>query len=147
MSLKNVEYLDHMTDAYVRCNGKTLAEAFQYSAKGLVNIMYDIAKIEKNQKILLSAEGSDLENLLYDWLEKTLLLLLIDKVILSDFNIVVDYDKELKKYHIEGYGVGEPVDYGKHELKVEIKGITYHEMKIFQEQNTNEFITEYIVDL
>ncbi len=59
--------------------------------------MYDIAKIEKNQKIFLSAEGSDLENLLYDWLEKILLLLLIDKVILSDFNIVVDFDKELKK--------------------------------------------------
>ena len=147
MSLKNVEYLDHMTDAYVRCNGKTLAEAFQYSAKGLVNIMYDIAKIEKNQKILLSAEGSDLENLLYDWLEKILLLLLIDKIILSDFNIVVDFNKELKKYLIEGYGEGDSIDYGKHELKVEIKGITYHEMKIFQEQNTNEFVTEYIVDL
>ncbi len=147
MSLENVEYLEHMTDAYVRCNGKTLAEVFQYSAKGLVNIMYDIDKFEKKQKIFLSAEGFDLESLLFDWLEKILLLLLIDKILLTEFNIVADFNKELNKYFIEGYGEGDFIDYGKHELKVEIKGITYHEMKIFQEQNTGEFVIEYIVDL
>ena len=73
----NIEYLEHMTDAHVRCKGKTLAESFQYSAKGLVNIMYDINNIEKKQKVPLFAEGFDLENLLFDWLEKVLLLLLI----------------------------------------------------------------------
>ncbi len=63
--------------------------------------------IEKKQKIPLSAEGFDLENLLFDWLEKILLLLLIDKIILSEFNIVIDFNKELNKYFIEGYGEGE----------------------------------------
>ena len=43
-----------MTDAYIRCKGKTLADAFQYSAKGLVNIMYDINYIEKKLKIPIS---------------------------------------------------------------------------------------------
>src|SRR6476661_9182196 len=100
----NIEYLEHMTDAYVRCKGKTLAESFQYSAKGLVNIMYDINSIEKKQKVPLFAEGFDLENLLFDWLEKILLLLLIDKIILSNFNIVIDFNKELNKYFIEDYG-------------------------------------------
>jgi|ERR671921_2887795 SHS2 domain-containing protein len=136
-----------MTDAYVRCNGKTLDEAFQYSAIGLVNIMYDIAKIEKKQKIFLSAEGFDLENLLYDWLEKILLLLLIDKILLSDFNVVINFNEKLNKYSIVGYGEGDLIDYEKHEPKAEIKGITYHEMRIYQEQNTNEFVIEYIVDL
>jgi protein archease len=147
MTLENIEYLDHMTDAYIRCKGKTLADSFQSSAKGLVNIMYDINSIEKKQKIPLSAEGFDLENLLFDWLEKILLLLLIDKIILSDFNIVIDFNKELNKYSIEGYGEGEYVNLEKHELKVEIKGITYHEMKIFKEQHNDEFVIEYIIDL
>ncbi len=106
MILDNVEYLDHMTDAYIRCKGETLADSFQYSAKGLVNIMYDINSIEKKQKILLSAEGFDLENLLFDWLEKILLLLLIDKIILSEFNIAIEFEKGLNKYLIEGYGEG-----------------------------------------
>lgn len=147
MILENVEYLEHVTDAYIRCKGKTLADSFQYSAKGLVNIMYDIDDIEKKQKITLSAEGFDLENLLFDWLEKILLLLLIDKIILSEFNIVINFNKELNKYLIEGYGEGDFVNLEKHELKVEIKGITYHEMKIFKESNKDEFVIEYIVDL
>ena len=143
----NIEYLEHMTDAYVRCKGKTLAESFRYSAKGLVNIMYDINSIEKKQKVLLFAEGFDLENLLFDWLEKVLLLLLIDKIILSEFYIDIYFKKQMNRYIIEGYGEGDYVDPNKHDLKVEIKGITYHEMKIFKEQNKDKFIVEYIVDL
>lgn len=147
MILENVEYLEHMTDAYIRCKGKTLADAFRYSAKGLVNTMYDIDHIEKNLKIPISAEGFDLENLLFDWLEKVLLLLLIDRILLSEFNIFIYFNKELNKYYIEGYGEGDLIDIEKHELKVEIKGITYHEMKIFKEQHNGEFVIEYIVDL
>ena len=143
----NVEYLEHMTDAHVRCKGKTLAESFQYSAKGLVNLMYDINSVEKKHKIPLFAEGFDLENLLFDWLEKVLLLLLIDKIILSEFYIDIYFNKQLNKYNIEGYGEGDYIDTNKHDLKVEIKGITYHEMKIFKEQNKDKFIVEYIVDL
>jgi len=143
----NIEYLEHMTDAHVRCKGKTLAESFQYSAKGLVNIMYDIISVEKKQKVPLFAEGFDLENLLFDWLEKLLLLLLIDKIILSEFHIDIYFNKQLNKYIIKGHGEGDYIDPSKHDLKVEIKGITYHEMKIFKEQNKDEFIVEYIVDL
>ena len=142
----NIEYLEHMTDAYVRCKGKTLAESFQNSAKGLVNIMYDINNIEKKHKVPLFAEGFDLENLLFDWLEKVLLLLLIDKIVLSDFYIDIYFKKQLNKYIIEGYGEGDYVDLNRYDLKVEIKGITYHEMKIFKE-NKDKFIVEYIVDL
>ena len=147
MILDNVEYLDHMTDAYIRCRGKTLADSFQYSAKGLVNIMYDVDKIEKKQKIPLSAEGFDLESLLYNWLEKILLLILIDKIVLTEFKINLYFNKETDKFLIEGYGEGDFVDFEKHEFNVEIKGITYHQMKIFHDRNIDEFVIEYIVDL
>lgn len=143
----NIEYLDHMTDAYVRCKGKTLAESFQYAARGLVNIMFDLNNTEKKRKVPVSAEGFDLENLLFDWLDKILLLLLIDKIILVEFNIDIYFNKQLNKYIVEGYGNGDSIDLRKHELKVEIKGITYHEMKIFKEKNKDEFVIEYIVDL
>lgn len=143
----NIEYLDHMTDAYVRCKGKTLAESFQYAARGLVNIMFDLNNTEKKRKVPVSAEGFDLENLLFDWLDKILLLLLIDKIILVEFNIDIYFNKQLNKYIVEGYGNGDSIDLRKHELKVEIKGITYHEMKIFKDEDKNELFIQYIVDL
>lgn len=147
MFLDSVEYLDHMTDAYLRIRGQTMKEAFEYSAMGLVHIMYDIENIEKNQRIPILAEGEELENLLFDWLDKILLMMLIDKVIFSKFNIEITFDRSSAKYVLTGYGEGEFVDLNKHELKVEIKGITYHEMKILDDKNTPETIIEYIVDL
>src|SRR4029079_17000360 len=147
MFLDRIEYLDHMTDAYLRIRGQTMNEAFEYSAMGLVNIMYNIENVEKKQQIHIFAEGDELENLLFDWLDKILLLMLIDKVIFSKFKIEITLDKPSDKYLLTGYGEGELVDLSKHELKVEIKGITYHEMKILDDTNTNETIIEFIVDL
>src|SRR5688572_28463042 len=147
MFLDSVEYLDHMTDAYVRIRGQTMKEAFEFSAMGLVNIMYDIENIEKKQRIPICAEGRDLENLLFEWLDKILLMLLIDKLVFSKFSIEITFDTASYKDIITVYGEGEPVDPNKHELKVEIKGITYHEMQILDYSDTNEIIIEYIVDL
>jgi SHS2 domain-containing protein len=137
VNIENVEYLDHMTDAHVRCVGKTLGEAFELSAKGLLNIMFDIAKIKQKQKYTLHVIGFDLENLLYNWLEKVLLMFLIDKKVMSSFNILVIFDKDSGSYILRGYGKGEPFDIEKHGLDVEVKGITYHEMKIVSNTVTN----------
>ncbi len=137
-----------MTDAYVRVRAKTLSDSFKFSAQALVNIMFDIDKIEKKQKISLYSEGHDLENLLFDWLEKILLIMLIDRIILSDFTINnISFNKELDKYVLVGFAEGEPIDLDKHDLKVEIKGITYHQMKIIEDSSNNEIIIEYLVDL
>lgn len=147
MSRGNVEYLDHMTDAYLRINAKTLKEAFELSGKGLVNTMYDIDQIAVSKRIRISADGKELENLLFDWLDKILLLMLIDRIILAKFEIAISYDGKTGQFNIEGYGEGEELDSSKHELKVEIKGITYHEMKILENKFKEEVIIEFIVDL
>ena len=136
-----------MTDGYIRCKGKTLTDAFQFAAKGLVNMMYDINYVEKKLMIPMSAEGFDLENLLYDWLEKVLLTILINKILLTEFYISMSFNNELNKYYIEGFGKGDLINDKLHELKVEVKGITYHEMKIIKDHINGMFIIEYIIDL
>jgi len=147
MCVNNVEYLEHMTDAYVRVYGKDLDQSFEYSAIGLVNIMYNIEKIERKQRVLITAEGTDLENLLFDWLEKILLLMLIDKIVLSEFHVTISHIQKNKKFILNGYGYGEMIDLNKHEFKVEVKGITFHEMKIITDLIKNQIVIEYIVDL
>jgi SHS2 domain-containing protein len=147
MSLEDIEYLDHMTDAYLRVKANTLKEVFELAGKGLVNTMYDIHQIEAKKRISISAEGKELENLLFDWLDKILLLMLIDKIVLSEFEIKIIYDNQTCQYEIKGYGEGEKIDSLKHELKVEIKGITYHEMKILEDRIKSQIIVEFIVDL
>ncbi len=126
---RGFRYLDYMSDAFVEAYGSTLEEAFANAALGMLNVMLDIDKVEPKVEERAQAEGMDLENLLYNWLESILLKAWIDSFIPCKFEIKIDR----KGNRLGGRMWGEPYDREKHGYKTEVKGITYHEMKIVNE--------------
>jgi SHS2 domain-containing protein len=136
-------YLDHVTDAIVEAYGSSLDEAFENSAKGLVNTMIDLEQITPDQEYEIVAKGYDVKSLLYDWLEKVMLGLLIDNIALSDFKVKVS--KNNGNYFLKGIAKGEVLDLKKHHYKIEIKAVTYHEMEIKQTENI--ITTRFLLDL
>jgi SHS2 domain-containing protein len=136
-------YLDHMTDAIIEAYGSTLDEAFENSAKGLVNTMFNIKEISPDQEYEIIAKGYDIESLLYDWLEKVMLRILIDNIVLSDFKVKISESNG--NYFLKGIVKGEVLDLQKHHYKVEIKAVTYHEMEI--KQKGNIITTRFLLDL
>jgi SHS2 domain-containing protein len=136
-------YLDHVTDAIVEAYGSSLDEAFENSAKGLVNTMIDLEQISPDQEYEIVAKGYDVKSLLYDWLEKVMLGLLIDNIALSDFKVKVS--KNNGNYFLKGIAKGEVLDLKKHHYKIEIKAVTYHEMEIKQTENI--ITTRFLLDL
>jgi SHS2 domain-containing protein len=136
-------YLDHVTDAIVEAYGSSLDEAFENSAKGLVNTMIDLEQITPDQEYEIVAKGYDVKSLLYDWLEKVMLGLLIDNIALSDFKVKIS--KNNGNYFLKGIAKGEVLDLKKHHYKIEIKAVTYHEMEI--KQTENMITTRFLLDL
>jgi SHS2 domain-containing protein len=136
-------YLDHVTDAIVEAYGSSLDEAFENSAKGLVNTMIDLEQITPDQEYEIVAKGYDVKSLLYDWLEKVMLGLLIDNIALSDFKVKIS--KNNGDYFLKGIAKGEVLDLKKHHYKIEIKAVTYHEMEIKQTENI--ITTRFLLDL
>jgi protein archease len=136
-------YLDHVTDAIVEAYGSSLDEAFENSAKGLVNTMIDLEQITPDQEYEIVAKGYDVKSLLYDWLEKVMLGLLIDNIALSDFKVKIS--KNNGNYFLKGIAKGEVLDLKKHHYKIEIKAVTYHEMEIKQTENI--ITTRFLLDL
>jgi SHS2 domain-containing protein len=179
-------YLDHMTDLIVEAYGNTLQELFENSAFGLINAMFDASNVELNHSIKIVAQGHDFKSLLYDWLEKIILSIYIDRMIVVRFDslsfskIITNdntnnnnkennitslrerefetndldlYDSEESKskpdnsiYKIECIGKGDIIDLDKHEYKIEVKSITYHEMEIKKEED-GHYIARFLVDL
>jgi SHS2 domain-containing protein len=136
-------YLDHMTDAIVEAYGSSLDEAFENSAKGLVNTMIDLKQITPDQEYEIVAKGYDAKSLLYDWLEKVMLGLLIDNIALSDFKVKIS--KSNGDYFLKGIAKGEVLDLKKHHYKIEIKAVTYHQMEI--KRTENKVTTRFLLDL
>ena len=146
-------YLDHMTDAIIEAYGSNLDEAFENSARGLVNTMFDLSQVSPSQEIKIEAKGYDLEGLLYDWLEKVMLVLLTENVVLSDFKVKISENEDSGDYRylLSCPAKGESLDVKKHRYKVEIKAVTYHQMEIKQEQQEaegkNKVTTRFLLDL
>jgi SHS2 domain-containing protein len=136
-------YLDHITDLVIEASGGTIENAFENSASGLVHTMFDISRFSPILDVLIEATGHDMESLLYNWLEKVLLLMLVEKIIVSNFKVRIIENQG--KYSIVGEAMGEKIDLDKHSYKIEIKGVTYHEMEI--NQHPGDVTIRFMLDL
>jgi protein archease len=121
-----------MTDAVIEAYGITLEQAFENAAKGLIDTMIDLKTVRPEKEIKFSAKGHDLYSLLFDWLDKVMLLLVADRKAVSQFSIKIKQHNS--GYSLKGTARGEPLDLDRHRYKVEIKAVTYHEMEIKQEK-------------
>lgn len=137
------KYLEHITDAYIESWGDSLEEAFSCAATATINVMFEIKNVRGTTKTAFQVEGEDYLELLFNWLEKVLLLISIDNQVISSFEIRIS--KLDTKYRLTGWGMAESIDISKHNYRTEIKGITYHEMEVFQEHG--QYKVRFILDL
>ena len=135
------KFLDHATDAFLEVTGKDLKEAFSVTADAVINITLDQDKVEEKERKEFSAQGKDLDYLLFSWLEELTFVLITDGFAIKriEFDIL-----QKDGYQIQAIAYGESLDFKKHNFKVEIKAPTFYEMKI--EQNDGVFM-RFLLDL
>jgi len=135
------KFLDHATDAFVEIRAKDLKEAFAVTGDVVINITLDQGKVEEKQEKEFSANGKDLRYLLFSWLEEITFVLITEGFAIHsiEFEII-----EKDGYFIKAKAYGEPLDFEKHNFKVEIKAPTFYDMKI--EQNDGVFM-RFLLDL
>ncbi len=133
--------MDHATDAFIEVTAKDLKEAFLVTADAVINITLDQDKVEEKEQKEFSAVGKDLRYLLFSWLEEITFVLITQGFAIRriEFDIL-----ENDGYSINAKAYGEPLDFEKHNFKVEIKAPTFYEMKI--EQNDGVFM-RFLLDL
>lgn len=140
---RGFRFLEHMTDAIIESYGDTLEEAFEQAAIGLNETMIDLKGVRSDSELKINAEGHDLESLLFDWLDKVMLILVADGIVMSDFSVKIH--KTESGYALAGVARGEKLDLNKHAYKVEIKAVTYHEMSVKQE--ADKTTVRFLLDL
>ena len=133
------KFISHTADLKFQAFGKNLEEVFKNSALALSNSIYD-GKVKEKKTFKIKAQGHDLENLLYEFLEEFLVLFDSKNFLLSKIkNLKLD-EKKLK---IEAEIVGDDVI--NYETSMHIKAITYNEM--FVKKEKDKWISQVVVDI
>src|SRR3989338_1525906 len=80
------EYLPHTADTKFRAYGNSLEEVFKTSARAMINVMVDVNVVKTKTVKTIKAQGKDLQSLLYDFLEKFLIILDSENLFLTRVN-------------------------------------------------------------
>ena len=142
--MKRYEFLEHVSDAYIAAYGKTLEEAFQNAAEAMFQTMIETGTVALTLEETVTAEGRDREALLYNWLETLLLKFDMEGKVYSKFE-VEKIEKRNSEFALKATIRGELYNADKHEPKVEVKAVTYHQMAVKEHKGGYEL--KFILDL
>ena len=120
-------FLDHATDAIIEVTANNLKEAFLVTAEAIINLTLDQDKVQEKDQMKFSAQGKDLEYLLFSWIEEITFVLITKGFAIK--RIELNIEKEAI-YNITAKAFGEPLEFSKHNFKVEIKAPTFYDMEI-----------------
>ncbi len=137
-------FLEHTSDAQIEAWGRTLEAAFAQAGEGFYETMLNLRSVEPKTAQLIRVEGHDEKELLYDWLEALLLKFDIEQMVYTVFDIS-PISKESTPMMLQARVRGEKYDRQKHGAKLEIKGVTYHQMQI--ERERDRVTVRFILDL
>lgn len=136
------EFFDVTADVGFRAYGNSLEEAFANSALATFEVMTDTSNIKPTEKREINIESEDEKGLLYDWLSELLFLHDYEGMVFSQFTVQIT-PKEEGTYNIHSEMWGEKFNPSNHEIRDEVKAVTFHLMEINKE---NGYRVQVILD-
>ncbi len=118
-----------IADAAFLAWGKSLNELFANCAKATFEVMVDTIGLLGREKKIIELENEKVDELLIDWLSELIFLKDRDQMLFKDFKI--DISKGAK-YKLMAEASGEKIDKDRHELRSDVKAVTYHLLEVIE---------------
>lgn len=122
------EFFDHTADIGVHITGRTLEELFEAAAEAFTAVMCDLSEVGTKMTEEVSVAAAEIDLLLVDWLNELLWRFDARGLLVCAADVAVS--RESGGWGLRANVSGEPVDPGRHRMKVLIKGITYHRLTV-----------------
>jgi SHS2 domain-containing protein len=133
------ETFEHEADIGIRGVGVTAEEAFANAAKAMYSVMVDLTRVEQKEFRGVNVTAGDREQLLVEWLNGLLAVSDIERMVFSRFEVRIEGTA------LAGNAWGERFDRSRHDPKVEVKGATYHQLSVHEDQGT--VVAQCVVDV
>lgn len=131
---RGFNFHDHTADITIECWAPDLIDAFEQAALATFEVILDTSTVKPHDTVNIEVTGTDLEELLVEWIGELIALIDINGQFYSEFH--VDHlEATLDGYVLEARALGEKIDHEKHDTRTEVKAMTYADMRILQEPN------------
>ncbi len=119
--------LEHTADIGFEAWGATREEVFANAARALFNTIVDLSAIAPRQEVTIEVTASDPPNLLVNWLSEILYLHDAEGWLFCAFTV-----RKLDDHSLSALARGEKFDSARHRINLQVKAITYHQLKLEQ---------------
>jgi len=128
---RSVREIEHTADLGFEVEAADAAELFKLAGEALYGLIAETAGIEPKEEIKILATAENWEELLHAWLCE----------LLAQFNLCGFIGKQcdittIEPGRVEGIVKGEALDLKRHKFHTEIKGVTYHGFRVWQENDS-----------
>jgi SHS2 domain-containing protein len=135
------ENLPHTADAAVRVRGESWEDLLEKSARAFYDVMTDERRVGPGtEERTVAVEGADHEEVLVAWLGEFLYFYEVHRLLFGGIAF-----EEATGERVRARLQGEAFDPERHEIKTEIKAVTYHGLSVRQEEG--EWVAEVVFDL
>jgi SHS2 domain-containing protein len=120
--------IEHSADLGVEITAADLPALFASAGEALYALIADPATIKSREDINISATADNPEALLHAWLCELLALFNVQEFVGKHCEIA-----QISDGQVQGRVSGETLDLKRHDFHTEIKGVTYHDFKVWRE--------------
>ncbi len=134
------EHFPHDADLGVRGFGATPAAAFEQAANALMAAITDLKQVRPVEAIDIRCSAPTLDILLVDWLNALIYEMAERRMIFGAFEV------QIESGSLNGRAHGEPISRERHAPVVEVKGATFTELAVTEDQ-PGRWCAQCVVDV
>jgi SHS2 domain-containing protein len=123
--MRDFQVLEHTADVGFEAFGDTREEVFRNAGRALMNVIVDLDSVAPRETARFAVQAREPAGLLVAWLSEILYLEDTDGWLFHDFNVEGVTDNS-----IIASGAGERFEAGRHQIKLLVKAITYHQLAL-----------------
>ncbi|HLA46932.1 MAG TPA: archease [Thermoplasmata archaeon] len=128
------EEINHTADVAIRAYGATPEELFANAAAGMFSLVVDLETVKPVGEVEVRVAADDLPGLLVNWLSELVFLHETQRLLFSAFEVRLDGTA------LRGRARGEAIDKKRHDLKLALKAVTYHHLRVDLDHGVAEVV-------
>ena len=122
-----ITHINHTADLGINVYSSTQADLFSHAALALMEFVTDLKTVHERVKKSVIVEGSDPTDLFINFLREILYLINGEGFLFRGIALNIT-----SSCHLHALMKGEYIDHQRHEIKTEIKAVTYHQAAVTQ---------------